>query len=134
MLCIKHPQWRGDAAALLIFAKAGFPRLVDVSSNSFVCVPVAAEPGHGGVPDYYKNYYHQGYNGAKRAPYQTTEEKSSRRLVGFNNQPLSPSFLKQYFAYAAMRFLSSFSVLTFWYLKAALFCLPTVSVTYVPLS
>ncbi|EFA04529.1 serpent [Tribolium castaneum] len=41
---------------------------------------MAAEPGHGGVPDYYKNYYH-GYNGANRAPaLHTTEEKSSRRL------------------------------------------------------
>lgn len=96
MLCIKHPQWRGDAAAILIFAKAGFPSLVNFSSNSFVCVPVAAEPGHGGgVAEYYKNYYSQGYNGAKRAPFQTTEEKSSRRLVGFKKRAsLSPSFLK----------------------------------------
>nr|XP_023013320.1 GATA-binding factor 6-A-like isoform X2 [Leptinotarsa decemlineata] len=38
---------------------------------------VAAEPGHGGVPDYYKNYY--GYNGV-RTPVHTTEEKSNRRL------------------------------------------------------
>lgn len=41
---------------------------------------MAAEPGHGGVPDPYKNYY--GYNGAMRAPLHTTEEKSTRRLVG----------------------------------------------------
>ena len=48
----------------------------------FICVAVAAEPGHGGVPDFYKNYY-PGYNGANRAPtLHTTEEKSSRRLVG----------------------------------------------------
>ncbi|KAJ3655022.1 hypothetical protein Zmor_014168 [Zophobas morio] len=41
---------------------------------------MAAEPGHGGVPDFYKNYY-PGYNGANRAPtLHTTEEKSSRRL------------------------------------------------------
>lgn len=39
---------------------------------------MAAEPGHGGVPDPYKNLY--GYNGAIRAPLQTTEEKSTRRL------------------------------------------------------
>ncbi|KAG5896611.1 hypothetical protein JTB14_009523 [Gonioctena quinquepunctata] len=38
---------------------------------------MAAEPGHGGVPDYYKNYY--GYNGV-RTPVHTTEEKSNRRL------------------------------------------------------
>jgi hypothetical protein len=41
---------------------------------------MAAEPGHGGVPDFYKNYY-PSYNGANRAPsLHTTEEKSSRRL------------------------------------------------------
>uniref|UniRef100_A0AAR5Q1P5 GATA-type domain-containing protein n=1 Tax=Dendroctonus ponderosae TaxID=77166 RepID=A0AAR5Q1P5_DENPD len=42
---------------------------------------MAAEPGTGGVPDYYKNYY--GYNGAARTPMPPTvitEEKSSRRL------------------------------------------------------
>ncbi|KAK9879694.1 hypothetical protein WA026_006754 [Henosepilachna vigintioctopunctata] len=39
---------------------------------------VAAEPGHGGVPDPFKNIY--GYNGAMRAPLHTTEEKSTRRL------------------------------------------------------
>ncbi|CAH1114035.1 unnamed protein product [Psylliodes chrysocephalus] len=39
---------------------------------------MAAEPGHGGVPDYYKNYY-PGYNGV-RNPVHTTEEKSNRRL------------------------------------------------------
>lgn len=135
MLCIKHPQWRGDAAAILIFAKAGFPRLVDGSTNSFVCVPVAAEPGHGGVSDYYKNFYSQGYNGAKRAPFQTTEEKSSRRLVGFKKRAsLSPSFLKQYSADASMRLLSSFSFHPL-ILKQHLFAyLLLVPITYVPLS
>ncbi|XP_018579823.1 transcription factor GATA-4 isoform X3 [Anoplophora glabripennis] len=40
---------------------------------------MAAEPGHGGVPEFYKNYY-AGYNGATRTPMHTTEEKSNRRL------------------------------------------------------
>lgn len=41
---------------------------------------MAAEPGTGGVPEYYKSYY-GGYNGAARAPLPLpTEEKSSRRL------------------------------------------------------
>nr|CAI5833002.1 unnamed protein product [Callosobruchus analis] len=39
---------------------------------------VAAEPAHGGVPEYYKNYY-AGYNGV-RTPAHTSEEKSNRRL------------------------------------------------------
>ncbi|CAH1975780.1 unnamed protein product, partial [Acanthoscelides obtectus] len=39
---------------------------------------VAAEPAHGGVPDYYKSYY-AGYNGV-RTPTHTSEEKSNRRL------------------------------------------------------
>lgn len=43
---------------------------------------MAAEPGHGGVSEYYKSYCH-GYNGASRAPLHNAEEKSSRRLVGF---------------------------------------------------
>ncbi|XP_066258745.1 box A-binding factor-like isoform X2 [Euwallacea similis] len=43
---------------------------------------MAADPGTGGVQDYYKNFY-GGYNGVTRAPMPTTvinEEKSSRRL------------------------------------------------------
>ncbi|RZB40115.1 transcription factor GATA-5-like, partial [Asbolus verrucosus] len=49
-------------------------------SASASLTAMAAEPGHGGVPDFYKNYY-PGYNGATRAPsLHTTEEKSSRRL------------------------------------------------------
>ncbi|XP_049821761.1 transcription factor GATA-4 isoform X3 [Aethina tumida] len=39
---------------------------------------MVAEPGHGGVPDYYKNNYY--FNGATRTPLHATEEKSSRRL------------------------------------------------------
>lgn len=45
-------------------------------------VPVAAEPGHGGAGDYYKNYY--GYNGVSRPSLQVaSEDKPNRRLVGF---------------------------------------------------
>ncbi|XP_056633626.1 GATA-binding factor 6-A-like isoform X2 [Diorhabda sublineata] len=40
---------------------------------------MAAEPGHGGVPDYYKNYY-TGYNGVRNSSVHATEEKSNRRL------------------------------------------------------
>ncbi|KAL1512559.1 hypothetical protein ABEB36_002138 [Hypothenemus hampei] len=57
---------------------------VSLISNPLCCVvPVAAEPGTGGVGEYYKNYY-GGYNGATRNPMTpstiNTEEKSSRRL------------------------------------------------------
>lgn len=45
------------------------------------CVPVAAEPGHGGVADYYKPYY-SGYNGVRNNQVHATEEKTNRRLVG----------------------------------------------------
>ncbi|XP_072379792.1 uncharacterized protein [Diabrotica undecimpunctata] len=40
---------------------------------------MAAEPGHGGVPDYYKNYY-TGYNGVRNPTVPGPEEKSNRRL------------------------------------------------------
>lgn len=61
---------------------------------------MAAEPGHGGVPEFYKNYY-PGYNGATRTPMHTTEEKSSRRLVGSFEHFLKPLFLSLllYFIY-----------------------------------
>lgn len=39
---------------------------------------MAAEPGHGGVTDYYKNFY--GYNTISRSTLHAPEEKSSRRL------------------------------------------------------
>lgn len=45
----------------------------------FLRFAVAAEPGHGGVPEYYKSYY--GYN-AVRTPVHANEEKANRRLVG----------------------------------------------------
>lgn len=41
---------------------------------------MAAEPGHGGVAEYYKPYY-AGYNGGRNQVH-ATEEKSNRRLVG----------------------------------------------------
>lgn len=47
--------------------------------NPHFIVTVAAEPGHGGVADYYKTYY--GYNGVRNQVH-PTEEKSNRRLVG----------------------------------------------------
>ncbi|XP_044752580.1 transcriptional regulatory protein GAT1-like isoform X2 [Coccinella septempunctata] len=65
----------GLPSYLMSPASAGRSRLPSASASLSA---MAAEPGHGGVPDPYKSYY--GYNGAMRAPMHTTEEKSTRRL------------------------------------------------------
>ncbi|XP_076254868.1 uncharacterized protein LOC143192919 isoform X4 [Rhynchophorus ferrugineus] len=61
-------------------------------SASSTLSAMAAEPGTGGVPDYYKNYYN-GFNGATRTPLGTpsTEDKSSRRLSASRRAGLSCS-------------------------------------------
>ncbi|XP_045471400.1 nitrogen regulatory protein NUT1-like isoform X2 [Harmonia axyridis] len=66
----------GIPSYLMNPANTGRGRLTSASASLSA---MAAEPGHGGVPDPYKNYY--GYNGAMRAPMHTTEEKSSTRRL-----------------------------------------------------